>query len=360
MGYIKLPYEGLKAFCTDVFKGYGFIQEESEEIVDVLLRADLYGIESHGVQRLIRYHKAVTCGDIDPKVKPEIIHETPISAIIDSKGGVGQTVAMKAMRMAIEKAKNIGAGFVMVKNANHYGIASYYADMAADADMIGLSFTNSEAIMVPTFGRRAMIGSNPIAIAMPADPIKFSFDAATTVAPRGKLEVYNKKEQPLPHGWAVDANGKETSNAAEVLYNIIHKVGGGILPLGGSQPINGSHKGYGYGMMCEIFTSILAGGATSNHCCNGGNAETSQGFIAIDYGMFGDKKEIRARMSTFLQELRDSDKAEGQDRIYTHGEKEVESTKEKLADGIPVNEKTDEEMRMIADTLHLDYSKYFK
>ncbi|MEG2857769.1 MAG: Ldh family oxidoreductase, partial [Clostridia bacterium] len=202
-------------------------------------------------------------------------------------------------------------------------------------------------------------GSNPIAIAMPADPIKFSFDAATTVVPRGKLEVYNKKEQPLPMGWAVDADGKETSCASDVLYNIIHKVGGGILPLGGSQVINGSHKGYGFGMMTEIFTSIFAGGATSNHCVNGGNAETSQGFIAIDYGMFGNKEEIRAHFSAFLQELRDSDKAEGETRIYTHGEREVDSTREKLANGVPVNEKTDAEMRMIAETLNLDYDKYF-
>lgn len=359
MGYIKLPYEGLKTFCTDVFKGYGFTQQDSEEIVDVLLRADLYGIESHGVQRLIRYHNAVKDGDISPKVVPEIIHETPISAVIDAKAAVGQVVSIKAMRLAIEKAKKIGAGFVVTKNSNHYGIASYYAEMAAQADMIGLSFTNSEAIMVPTNGKRAMIGTNPIAIAMPANPINFSFDAATTVAPRGKLEVYNKKEQPLPNGWAVDANGNETSNAAEVLYNIIHKVGGGILPLGGSQEVGGSHKGYGYGMMTEIFTSIMSGGATSNHCCNGGNAETSQGFIAIDYGMFGNKEEIKAHFSTFLQELRDSDKAEGKTRIYTHGEKEVESTKEKLNCGVPVNEKTEAEMRMIAETLNIDYSKYF-
>ncbi|NBK93682.1 Ldh family oxidoreductase [bacterium 1XD21-13] len=357
MTYKKLPYEGLKAFCTDVYYGYGFPRQESEEIADVILCADLYGFESHGVQRLIRYHKSMLEGNIDPKAEPEILFETPISAVIDAKRGAGQKMALFAMHTAIEKAQKQGAGFVTMRNANHYGIASYYAMMAAKEKLIGLSFTNSEAMMVPTYGRNAMLGSNPIAVAMPAKPYVFSFDAATTVIPRGKLEVYEKQEKPLPYGWAVDVDGLESSDSTRILQNIIHKAGGGILPVGGSDPLNGSHKGYGYGMICEIFTSILSGGPTSNHWRRG---ETSQGFIAIDYGMFGDKKEIEERMSQLLEELRESDKAEGQTRIYTHGEKEQESAKEKQLSGIPVNEKTEGELREIAAYLKLDYESYIR
>lgn len=357
MTYKNLPYRGLQAFCRDVYMGYGFTKQESEDITDVILRADLYGFESHGVQRLIRYHKAMLGGSIDKKAEPEILFETPLSAVIDAKNGAGQKMGLFAMRKAIEKAKKTGAGFATMKNANHYGIASYYAMMAAEEELIGFSFSNSEAMMVPTYGKKAMLGSNPIAAAMPAKPCPFSFDAATTVVPRGKLEVYNKQGKELPHGWCVNADGTESTDASDILHNIIHKVGGGIMPLGGSDPLNGSHKGYGYAIICEIFTSILSGGPTSNHWQRG---ETSQGFIAIDYGMFGDKQEIEKRLSLFLEELRNSDKAQGQSRIYTHGEKEWESAMEKKKSGIPVNEKTEAELKEIAAYLNLDYESYSK
>ncbi len=356
MNYTKLPYEALKRFSADTYVKHGFAPEDSEKIADVILRADLYGFESHGVQRLIRYHVSIQGGNIDAKAEPEIIFETPLSACVDAHKGPGQKMALFATDLAIQKAKEHGAGFVTVKNANHYGIASYYSQRIAEADMIGFSFTNSEAMMVPTFGRQAMLGSNPIAIAMPADPYMFSFDAATTVVPRGKVEVYNKQEKPLQEGWAVDSKGLICTDASEVLHNIINKIDGGILPTGGADPLFGSHKGYGFGVFCEIFSSILAGGPTSNHWVRG---ESSHSFIAIDYGMFGDKTEIKARMSTLLQEIRDSKKAEGQDRIYTHGEKEFESAKEKLENGIPVNDKTIAELRKIADDLGMDYESYF-
>ena len=360
MAYKYFPYEKLKAYCIDVMKGEGFTQAQAEDITDVLLMADLYGIESHGVQRLIRYHNGIVeDGRIDPKAEPVITHETPLSAVIDAKMAMGQVVSKMAMNMAIEKAKKYGFGAVVVNHSNHYGIAGYYTRMAAEADMIGMCFTNTEAIMIPTTGKNAMLGTNPIAFSMPADPTPFLYDVATTVVPRGKLEVYNKKGTPLPMGWVVDANGQDTTNAGEVIQNIINKAGGGILPIGGSSEATGSHKGYGLGLIVEVMTAILSGGVTSNHVSHCGNGDTSESFWAIDYGMFGDKKEMRARMSTLLEELRNSEKAAGQTRIYTHGEKELESTQEKLKNGIPVNEKTEAEMRMIAEAVGVDYSKYF-
>ena len=358
MDYVKIPWQELSDFCEKIFEKCGFTEEEAKQIVDVLLTADLYGIESHGVQRLIRYYGAIAEGSIDPKAQATLIHETPISRVYDAPKTMGQLVAHQGMAEAIEMAKAHGIGAVCMRGSNHYGIAGYYTRMAAREDLMGLCMTNTEAIAIPTYGRKAMLGTSPIALCMPADPTPFWFDTATTVVTRGKLEVYNKNEKPLPLGWAADEKGQPCSQADRVLANIIGKKGGGIFPLGGSEELTGSHKGYGLGIIVELFTSIFAGGTTSPHVRNSGNADTSFCFWAVDYGIFGDKKEIRARMSTLLQELRDSPKAEGCDRIYTHGEKEVESEARIKQEGVPVNPKTLNEMRMIASKLGVDESPY--
>ena len=355
MQYHHVSYEQLETFCHEVFKGYHFTEEESRQITDVLLAADLSGIESHGIQRLIRYHQEITGGLVKLDAKPEVVFETPLSAVIEGNDCMGQTLGIQAMNMAIDKARQHGFGMITVRNSNHYGIAGYYAKMAVKEEMIGMCMTNTEAIMVPTFGRQAMLGTNPIAFAMPADPIPFWFDAAMTVVPRGKLEVYAKQGKPMPLGWAVDENGKDTSDAKRVIDNINSKAGGGILPLGGSSPATGSHKGYGLALIVEILSSIIAGGATSNHVSKNGLGDTSQSFFALDYGMFGDKAAMRESLSTLLQELRDSAKAEGRTRIYTSGEMEVDSRNEKLKNGIPVNDSTLAELRTVGGELGLDF-----
>ena len=350
MQYHHVNYEKLVKFCHEVFKGYGFTQEKAEQITDVLLAADLSGIESHGIQRLIRYHKEITSGLVKLDAQPEVVFETPLSAVIEGNDSMGQTLGVDAMQMAIDKAKKTGFGMVTVRNSNHYGIAGYYTKMAAKQGLIGLCMTNTEAIMVPTFGKQAMLGTNPIAFAMPAQPTIYSFDAATTVVPRGKLEVYVKRGNGLPIGWALDENGHDSDEADRVLKNIIAKTGGGILPLGGSGEMTSGYKGYGFAMLCEIATAILSGGTTSNYIYKTpGRANIAHCFIALDHGMFGNKEEIEANLSKYLQEIRESAKAEGQDRIYIHGEKEAESEAKVLANGVYLNDKTYEEMKMIAE-----------
>ena len=350
MQYHRVSYEKLVKFCVEVFKGYGFNEEQGRQITDVLLAADLSGIESHGIQRLIRYHKEITSGMVKLEAKPEVVFETPLSAVIEGNDCMGQILGVQAMQLAIDKAKKTGFGMVTVRNSNHYGIAGYYTKMAAEQGLIGLSMTNTEAIMVPTFGRQAMLGTNPIAFAMPAQPTVYSFDAATTVVPRGKLEVYVKRGNGLPVGWALDENGHDSDDADRVLKNIIAKTGGGILPLGGSGEMTSGYKGYGFAMLCEIATAILSGGTTSNYIYKTpGRANIAHCFIALDHGMFGDKAEIEASLSKYLQEVRDSAKAEGQDRIYIHGEKEAEAKERVLRDGVSLNDKTYDEMKMIAE-----------
>ena len=303
--YFTYSYEELKRFCEDAFQRFGFQAEEAAIITDVLLLSDLYGIESHGTSRLVKYHKDICNGLIKIDAQPETVFETPVSAVIDAHDGMGHVVAYNATKLAIEKAKKVGMAFVTVRNSTHYGIAGYYAKMACKEGLMGFSCTNSEAIMVPTNGRKAMLGSNPIACAFPAEPYDFFFDASTTVVTRGKLEIYNKLEKPLPEGWALDSKGKGSSDAKDVLKNIVAKAGGGIMPLGGETEQSGSHKGYGYGMFCEIFTSILSMGLTSNHTHIGGKGGTCHGFIAINPAVFGNAEDIKEHLSTLLRELRE-------------------------------------------------------
>ena len=330
MGYVNWSYEELNRFCQDVFESFGFTKEESGIITDVLLTADLYGFDIHGMQRMVRYHKGIEKGTIHPKEQPEIVFETPVSAVVDGHNGMGQLISLFAMNKAIEKAKKTGIGIVSVRNSNHFGIAGYYTKMACDQGLLGMSCTNSEAIMVPTFGKQAMLGSNPIAVSMPAEPYPFFFDCSTTVVTRGKLEMYNKSGTPLPDGWALDKNGHASNDAPDVLANIVSKGGGGIMPLGGCEEVSGSHKGYGYGMICELFSSILSLGVTSDQCCTfSDKTGICHGFMAIDPAIFGDPEKILAE-------------------------------KDRRENGIPVNDNTMVELANLCEYLKLDFASYFK
>ena len=352
--------EQVRTFLNDAFRGFGFSGEEAKEIADVLLLADLYGIRSHGTQRLVRYHKQIRSESIRVGVTPEIVFETPVSAVIDGHSGMGQVIANFANKLAIEKAKRVGMAFVTVRNSNHFGIAGYYAKQACDAGMIGIATTNSESIMVHTGSKKAVLGSNPIAFAMPADPIPFWFDAATTVVPRGRIEVYNKAGKPLPDGWAIDDTGKECNDASKVLACISAHQGGGILPVGGSKEESGSHKGYGFSMIAELLSSITSGGATSNHHKRvaGAGAGSCHSFIVIDPKIFGDPEEIRAHLSVFLKELREADRADAETPIYTHGEKEAISYEKRMREGIAIDLKTVSEMVDICKDLGMDSMEY--
>lgn len=356
MKTVNYSIEQLKNFTMQAFMGFGFSKTSAETITDVLLLADLYGITSHGVQRLVRYHKAIEKGSIDVFAEPEIVFETPVSAVIDGHKGMGQVIGKFAMNLAIEKAEKCGMAFVTVRNSNHFGIAGYYSKMACDKGFLGISTTNSESIMVHTNSRQALLGSNPIAVSMPAEPYPFWFDAATTVIPKGKLEVYNKADKPLKEGWTIDETGNTCTDAAKSIKCIDQKLGGGILPVGSFSEETGSHKGYGYGMICEIFSSIFSMGATSNHHVRKENvgAGTCHGFMVIDPQIFGDADMIKEHLSVFLGELRDAKRRDESTPIYTHGEKEFIKAREIEKNGIDVDITTVSEMINICKYLNLD------
>lgn len=352
--YKIIEYPKLRDLCIRVFEAYEFTPEQAVTITDVLLAADLAGIESHGVQRLVRYDKSIRGGEVVVHATPETVRDTPVSATIEAHKAMGQLVSTDAMNLAIAKAKTSGIGIVAVRNSTHYGIAGHYTGMALEADMFGMCMTNTEAIMVPTWGKKAMIGTNAWAIGMPADPVPFSFDAAMTVVPRGKVEVYAKRGKELPDGWAIDENGLVCTDPLKVLENVTLKNNGGQLPLGGYGELNSGHKGYAFGVIVELLSAVISGGDTAPHVVGPAKHAQCHSFWAIDYGIFGDKATIRADFSAYLQELRDAPKADGQERIYIAGEKERESRAIKQVEGIPVNDVTFGEIRDICGRLGVD------
>ncbi|MBP1919463.1 Ldh family oxidoreductase [Youngiibacter multivorans] len=352
-------YDELKVFCEAAFHRFGFSEQDSAVITDVLLLADLYGIDSHGTNRIVMYHDQIRAGYIDINAKPRIVSETPVSAVVDGMSGMGQLVSEFAMKKAISLAKSSGIGLVTVRNSNHYGIAGYYSLMACNEGFLGISMTNSLAAVVPTFGRAPMLGTNPFAFSFPAAPQPFHFDASTSVVTVGKAEVASKLGKALPVGWGINSEGHDELNPAELLKGIYAGVAG-LHPLGGGTEEHGGHKGYGFSMVVEILCSIMSGGNTSNHVeSEEGKSGVCHFFAAIDPKIFGDPSAIQKNLETFLDELRHSPKADGKNRIYTHGEKEAEAYTRRLADGIPVNERTIVEMKDLAGYLKMDFHSYF-
>jgi LDH2 family malate/lactate/ureidoglycolate dehydrogenase len=243
--------------------------------------------------------------------------------------------------MAIEKAKKHGVGLVAVRNSNHYGIAAYYGLMAINHDMIGISMTNTAPLVVPTFGRQMMIGTNPICVCAPANRERpFCLDMATSVVPRGKLEVYQRQEREIPLGWAVGKDGRSTTNAPEVLRNMLARAGGGILPLGGEGELYSGHKGYGLSVLVDIFCAALAGAAfTANTYPKTKDGRPLPSLIghffgAIRIDIFRPVEEFKDAMDRMIRQLKESPKAVGQSRIYIHGEKEFEMAEKQRREGI--------------------------
>lgn len=246
-------YEKLLKFTEQIFIKMGCPAAQAKSGAEVLLSADLRGVDSHGVARLSGYVRLWESKRINATPKVRIVHETPSTAVVDGDSGLGLVVAPIAMKIAIEKAKNVGTGWVSVKGSNHYGIAGYHAMMALEHDMIGISMTNASPLVAPTFSLDRMLGTNPIAVAIPADKQPaFVADFATTTAANGKLEILQRKGTDAPMGWIQDKNGSQTPNPHEL------KNGGALLPLGGDKD-HGSHKGYCLGSIVDIFSAVLSG-----------------------------------------------------------------------------------------------------
>ncbi len=353
---IIVKIDVLRDFVIKVFKKLGVPEKDAATTADVLIASDRRGIGSHGVARLLRYVKGIRDGVMIPQPEIKVVHETPITAVIDGGGGLGQVVGVWAMEYCIKKAKEQGLAFVAVRNSNHYGIAAYYSMMALKEDMIGISITNSAPLVLPTFGREAVIGTNPISVAVPAGEERpFVFDGATSTVPRGKLEVYDRHGKPIPLTWATDAEGKPTSNAREVLDNLLERRGGGLLPLGGATEEGGGHKGYGLSALVDILTGVLSGGLYGPLLYKDKKAPSGvcHLFGAIKIETFIPKDRFKSAMDDFIRILKNSKKAEGKERIYVAGEKEFE-LEERYKEEVALYHKVVENLRVIGKELGIE------
>ena len=353
-GDVRVPAGALRAFMERAFAAEGFAAEQAAQIADVLMQADLFGIESHGAQRMMYYHRNIASGSAVVGAEPEILRQTPVSALVDGHFAMGHLAARMGMQLAIDKAKAAGVGICAVRNSSHYGIAGYYTLMAAREGLAAFSMTNTGPIMTPTFGVEMMLGTNPIAFCMPADPVPFWFDASTTVVTLGKVEVHAKRGREMPEGWTIGADGQPCRDAQRMNDSILAGEMGGILPLGGAGEMLGGHKGYGLGVMVEALTGVLAQGLTAPDMQGAHGDHTCHFFMAFDPAMFGDAVEIRAGMSRYLARLRESERAPGCARIYTPGEKAFAAQQDRLERGVPVEAKTLAELRQIASELGIE------
>jgi len=352
--------EVLKSFCRQVFEKLGVSPDDAEITSDALVSADLRGIDSHGVARLSRYVDYLRRGMALARFQVRVVRETPITAVMDGGGGLGPPVAYRAMQLAISKAKRSYVGFVAVRNSNHFGIAAYYAMMALEHDMIGISATNAKPVVLPTFGCDAMLGTNPISIAVPAGQERpFVLDMATSTVPQGKVEIYERSGRPIPLGWATDEKGQPTSDPVLVLKNIGDRKGGGLLPLGGIGEERGGHKGYGLALAVDIFSALLSGAACSDLTYpvdkNGRPLPANLGHFlgAIRIDGFRQLSEFKASMDDLIRRIRCSSKLEGFNRIYIHGEKEFETAERSSREGIPLHEKIVVDLQTLAGELGL-------
>lgn len=360
---IRVKARTLTDFCIRVFQKLGITEDEARISANVLVIADLRGIDSHGVARLRRYVDGIRTGVIVIKPKITTLRETPATALIDAGAGLGQPVSHRAMLKAIDKAKKVGAGFVTVCNSNHYGIAGYYAMMALEHDCIGISMTNADVLVVPTFGRNAILGTNPIAVAAPAYKERpFVMDMATSTVPRGKVEVYDRLSKPMPAGWATDERGVGTSDAHHVLDNLKNRLGGGLLPLGGEGELLSGYKGYGLALWVDVFCAVLSGAAFATSVYpkapDGKPLPANLGhfFGAWHVEAFRPIDEFKFAMDELQQQLKSAPKAEGQERIYIHGEKEYEKTELNNREGIPLNPKVAADLKAISVELGVEYN----
>jgi LDH2 family malate/lactate/ureidoglycolate dehydrogenase len=232
------PYNQLERFALSVFEKIGCPPKDAKLATEVLLSADLRGIDSHGIARLSGYVRLWNKKRINSTPNVRIVHESPSTAVVDGDGGLGLVVAPVAMEIAIAKAKQAGTGWVSVKNSNHFGIAGYHAMMALQHDMIGMAMTNASPLVAPTFSVERLLGTNPIAVAIPADQQPpFVADFATTTAANGKLEILQRKNLAAPVGWVQTKTGMPSTDPNEA------KSGGALIPLGSDRE-HGSHKGF--------------------------------------------------------------------------------------------------------------------
>lgn len=344
--------ERLTAFTKQIFIKIGCTEADATIACKTLLSADLRGVDSHGVARLVGYVRLWETQRVNAKPNIQIIHETPSTAVVDGDAGLGLVVAPFAMQVAIDKAKNVGTGWVSVQNSNHYGIAGVHAMMALDNDMIGIAMTNASALVAPTFSKQKMLGTNPIAVAIPAgNEAAFVADFATTTAANGKLEISQRKNKPVPKGWVQTIEGYESVNANEL------KEGGALLPLGGNRE-GSSHKGYMLGSIVDIFSGVLSGAnfgpwvppfpAYIPMPVNMPGKGIGHFFGAMRIDAFRPAADFKRDMDLWIQAFKDATPINKNEKVIIPGEPEIAIEKDRRENGIPLEDTVVKDLNELA------------
>ena len=352
-------------FMTAVFEKMGVPTEDARLCADVLLESDRRGIESHGCNRFKPiYIDRIKSGILNPVTKIDILKETPTTAVLDANDGMGMVASKKAMDMCIEKAHKYGMGMVAVRNSSHYGIAGYWTGLAAKENMIGISGTNARPSVAPTFGVENMLGTNPLTFSMPTDePFPFTLDCATSVIQNGKIEYYARINHDTPKGLVISREGEELTDSAEILKKIRSQQAA-LAPLGGFGETTGGYKGYGYSTVVEILSAALQSGLFLK-ALDGKDEEgkirpyhLGHFFIAIDTEAFMGAEAFKKTCGDILRDLRGSEKAPGQERIYTAGQKEYDVWMYRKDKGVPVTEAVQKEFIGLRDEFGLTQFKF--
>ncbi len=351
-------YQKLENFCKKVFLKIGCSEKDATTAANVLISADLRGVDSHGVARLIGYVRLWEKDRVNPKPNIKIVHETPSTAVIDADKALGLVAAPKAMQIAIEKAEKAGTCWISVKNSNHFGIAGYHAMKALENDMIGIALTNASPLVAPTFSKERLLGTNPISVAIPAgEQPPFVADMATTTAANGKLEILQRKNEDAPLGWVQDREGKQTKNASAV------KEGGALLPLGGDR-ISGSHKGYCLGAVVDIFSAVLSGAGYGPWAPPfvsflplakdpvGEGLGHFFGVMRID--AFRPADEFKQHMDNWITRFRKAEPIAGEEKVLIPGDPEREMETKRKEAGIPLLPPVIKDLRILADKFNIE------
>lgn len=360
-----VPWKLVDDFMTAAFVKLGLPEEEARLCSDVLLESDRRGIESHGCNRFKPiYVDRIKAGILNPVTRIDILKETPTTAVLDANDGMGMVASKKAMDMCIEKAHKYGMGMVAVRNSSHYGIAGYWAGLAAKENMIGITGTNARPSVAPTFGVEPMMGTNPLTFVMPTDEeFPFIFDCATSIVQNGKIEYYARIGHDTPEGTVVASDGSALTDSEQILKEI--RAGRAALaPLGGIGDALGGYKGYGFTTIVEILSAALQSGLFMKDL----EGKDEDGkirpyhlghfFIAIDTEAFMGAEAFKKTAGDILRGLRNSKKAPGQERIYTAGEKEHEVWMYRKDKGVPITEAVQKEFIELRDELGLTQFKF--
>lgn len=362
-----VPWNLMRDFMTDAFVGYGVPLDDARICTEVLLEADRRGIESHGCNRFKPiYLDRIRKGTLKPTTDLEVLKETPTTLVLDAHDGIGMVASHHMMERLIEKAKACGMAGGAIRNSTHYGIAGYWATMASDAGLIGLTGTNARPSIAPTFGVENMMGTNPLTFALPTDEdFPFCIDCATSIVQRGKIEYYARQGKPTPAGMVVGRDGSTMTDSEEILRAL---VGGqaALAPLGGVGEELAGYKGYGYAAVVEILSAALSGGqfmkALTGVAPDGSPQMYHLGhfFFVVDPEAFMGAETFRKIAGDICRALRASEKAPGQERIYTAGEKEYLTWLDRKDKGVPVGASVQRELTAVRDELGLPYTFPFE